>query len=318
MTGGENTEIIEEKKVITTEVFKEASFTIHKWHSNLPDLEAISSSPCEKELAYAKQQLGGAKPSERKISGVAWDKEQDVISVILQITQTETTKRGVLSHLAKIYDPLGLVSPVTLIGKQLALSLHVWRQDSVGHSTLRDATGTMEWLEQRTDWEPNSTTNTRSLLSTDFEPFIACIWRRQCKGSPCCSLRHCPSRSRSHSATRLRKVKTYNTKTWAGRWSHDREPRNKRTSSLKLPTTRNSLLAGLNRSALLDQGSIDNSLQTECTRSMNTTKSSGIMSQLKIIPPTGGVEEEIQWIATFGNKGQLGLVILQIGHHTLY
>lgn len=42
------------------------------------------------------------------------------------------------------------------------------------------------------------------------------------------------------------------------------------------------------------------------------------MSQLKIIPPTGGVEEEIQWIATFGNKGQLGLVILQIGHHTLY
>lgn len=125
MTGGENTEIIEEKKVITTEVFKDASFTIHKWHSNLPDLEAISSSPCEKELAYAKQQLGGAKPSERKISGVAWDKEQDVISVILQITQTETTKRGVLSHLAKIYDPLGLVSPVTLIGKQLALSLHV-------------------------------------------------------------------------------------------------------------------------------------------------------------------------------------------------
>ena len=42
-----------------------------------------------------------------------------MISVILQITQTETTKRGVLSHLARIYDPLGLASPVTLIRKQL-------------------------------------------------------------------------------------------------------------------------------------------------------------------------------------------------------
>ena len=119
MTGGENAEITAEKKAITTDVFKDASFTIHKWHSNVPDLEAISSSPCEEELTYAKQQLGGAKPSEGKLLGVPWDRDQDVISVILQITQTETTKRGVLSHLAKIYDPLGLASPVTLTGKQL-------------------------------------------------------------------------------------------------------------------------------------------------------------------------------------------------------
>ena len=119
MTGGENAEITAEKKAITTEVFKDASFTIHKWHSNVPDLEAISSLPGEEELTYAKQQLGGAKPSEGKLLGVPWDREQDVISVILQITQTETTKRGVLSHLAKIYDPLGLASPVMLIGKQL-------------------------------------------------------------------------------------------------------------------------------------------------------------------------------------------------------
>ena len=119
MTGGETVEITAEKKVITTEVFKDASFTIHKWHSNAPKLEAINGSPCEEELTYAKQQLGGAKPSEGKLLGLPWDRDQDMISVILQITQTETTKRGVLSHLAKIYDPLGLASPVTLIGKQL-------------------------------------------------------------------------------------------------------------------------------------------------------------------------------------------------------
>ena len=89
ITGGENAEITAERKAITTEVFKDASFTIHKWHSNVPDLQAISSSLCEEELTYAKQQLGGAKPSEGKLLGVPWDREQDVISVILQITQTE-------------------------------------------------------------------------------------------------------------------------------------------------------------------------------------------------------------------------------------
>jgi len=75
----------------------------------------------------------------------------------------------------------------------------------VGHSAPRATTETMERLEQRTDRELKSTTNTRSLPSTDFKPHIACIWRRQCKGSRCCSIRHCPSRARSHLATRLAK-----------------------------------------------------------------------------------------------------------------
>ena len=96
-------------------LFKDTSFTIHKWHSNVPDLTAISSSPCEEEISYTKQQLGGAKMFEGKILGVPWNREQDLNGII----QTETTKRVVLCHLAKIYDPLGLASPVTLIRKQL-------------------------------------------------------------------------------------------------------------------------------------------------------------------------------------------------------
>ena len=119
ITGGETVKLTVVKKVTTIEVFKDASFTIHKWHSNAPELEANSGSPWEEELTYARQQLGGAKPSEGTLLGLPWDREQDTISVILQSSHSETTKRGVLSHLAKIYDPLGLASPVTLLGKQL-------------------------------------------------------------------------------------------------------------------------------------------------------------------------------------------------------
>ena len=107
------------KKATTIEVFNDAAFTIHKWHSNAPRLEAISESPSEEELTYPKEQLGGAQPSEGKLLGVPCDREKDTVSVVLKSDQNETTRRGVLSHLAGIYDFLGLASPVTLVGKQL-------------------------------------------------------------------------------------------------------------------------------------------------------------------------------------------------------
>lgn len=39
------------------------------------------------------------------------------MSVVLPAEPAETTKRGILTNLAKVYDPLGLVSPVILDAK---------------------------------------------------------------------------------------------------------------------------------------------------------------------------------------------------------
>ena len=106
----------------------------------------------------------------------------------------------------------------------------------------------------------NSIMNTRSLPSSNLEPQTPCIWRCKCKRSQCCSLCRCPLKSRNYSVTRLHKVKTCqeepnNTKTQAGHWSHGHEPRNEHANSLEPSVTRSSLLAGLNRGTLLDQGS---------------------------------------------------------------
>ena len=51
--------------------------------------------------------------------GLQWNKESDSISVSFPSESTEPTKRGILSKVAKIYDPLGLVSPIALGGKFL-------------------------------------------------------------------------------------------------------------------------------------------------------------------------------------------------------
>ena len=46
-----------------------------------------------------------------------WNKERDTLSVEVPSEQATLTKRGILAKLARIYDPLGLISSETLRGK---------------------------------------------------------------------------------------------------------------------------------------------------------------------------------------------------------
>ena len=54
-----------------------------------------------------------------KLLGLAWNKSEDSLGVTFPAKQAELTKRGVLQNLASIDDPLGFVSPVTLLGKMV-------------------------------------------------------------------------------------------------------------------------------------------------------------------------------------------------------
>ena len=76
MEGGVTVEEAKEKKAATTEIFEDATFKIHKWHSKASELEAANDlkyDPVERTLA--KQQLGGSRPSEGKLPGLPWDRE---------------------------------------------------------------------------------------------------------------------------------------------------------------------------------------------------------------------------------------------------
>lgn len=97
-------------------VFEDAKFTLHKWHSNVSALEE-SETRTENEETFAKQQLGTQKGEESSLLGLPWNKLKDQISVIFPKNNAVRTKRELLRNLATIYDPLGLVSPLTLKGK---------------------------------------------------------------------------------------------------------------------------------------------------------------------------------------------------------
>lgn len=115
ITGSTTVPKAQELKAKTTSVFRDACITLHKWHSNEKDLE--TEQPKEEETTYAKQQLGTPGGQDCSLLGLNWCKRDDTLSVPMPETETVLTKRGILATLAKVYDPLGFISPWTLQGK---------------------------------------------------------------------------------------------------------------------------------------------------------------------------------------------------------
>lgn len=119
LTGGQTTSHAQQRKEGAVQIFSDATFQLHKWHSNVKQLEEDTNLiVASEEQSFAKQQLN-VKPTESKMLGLKWDKEQDTLAVVIPEEETQPTKRGILGKLAKIYDPLGLIAPLTLTAKQI-------------------------------------------------------------------------------------------------------------------------------------------------------------------------------------------------------
>ena len=82
INGGPTVEAAKQVKETSTEVFAQGGFTLHKWHSNATELDAMSANQVsETQETYAKQQLGAPQRGKGALLGVPWDKEKDTIEV---------------------------------------------------------------------------------------------------------------------------------------------------------------------------------------------------------------------------------------------
>ena len=117
ISGGPSTDKAKCWKHEATKIFADAKFELHKWHSNERELE----TSCEDYgQSFVKEQLENESPKEEcKRLGLGWDRADDTLHVCFPALPAEETKHGILSNLAKVYDPLGIVAPVMLEGKLL-------------------------------------------------------------------------------------------------------------------------------------------------------------------------------------------------------
>ena len=80
----------------------------------------IDSIPDEHRAENVKSlTLGQDKlPIERAL-GVIWCIESDTFNFRIELKDTPCTRRGILSTISSIYDPLGFIAPVVLVGKKI-------------------------------------------------------------------------------------------------------------------------------------------------------------------------------------------------------
>eukprot|EP00795_Rhopilema_esculentum_P014827 gene14827-5944_t len=72
---------VKKLKDTAVEVFKDAGFELHKWHSNEKQFENDQREEQDFEQSYAKQQLG-VKNTETKLLGLHWNKTEDTTAVM--------------------------------------------------------------------------------------------------------------------------------------------------------------------------------------------------------------------------------------------
>ena len=148
------------------DIFKRASMNLREWISNcseflnlLPESDVVRGSIV-------------------KIFGIPWNYEEDYLQVSgFSSNQVDIppTKRGVLKILAKIFDPLGLVTPVTFFGKVFLQEL--WKEGISWDELLSDNL-CVKWKEIKL---------TQVKISVKVENIKICWIRESCKAifTPC-------------------------------------------------------------------------------------------------------------------------------------
>lgn len=103
-----------------TNLLKSAGFELHKWSSNLAELvdEFLPSDSGSNNISFDHDKI-------TKVLGLHWQPLSDSFSYNVQSDDITCTKRHMLSELARIFDPLGFLAPITFFSKRLIQKLWV-------------------------------------------------------------------------------------------------------------------------------------------------------------------------------------------------
>lgn len=125
LTGAPSIEEATTLQVQLIHLLKCGGFDLSKWSSNSPKLLSNVQSAGQKELVDL------SSPDEQwvKILGLQWDPQSDCFSFAIGDPSPHYTKRGILSTVARIYDPLGFLSPTILMMKGFIQDLWIKKLD---------------------------------------------------------------------------------------------------------------------------------------------------------------------------------------------
>ena len=123
--GLKSVQFVEEAKELiknTKSLCQKGGFRLHKFTSN--NKEVMSSVPQEDRATDTKDRhlVNDVTPIERAL-GVHWCIESDTLQFRIIVQDKPLSRRGILSTVSSVFDPLGLVAPFILVGKRILQEL---------------------------------------------------------------------------------------------------------------------------------------------------------------------------------------------------
>ena len=116
ISGGPTSEKAKEIKSVSQSVFAKGTFELHKWHRI--GISRFRTS-LDRERNVRKRAVKRPQKTRSYPAWFAMGKKNDTVGVSFPQEKADPSKRGILSKVARIYDPLGLASPISLGGKLL-------------------------------------------------------------------------------------------------------------------------------------------------------------------------------------------------------
>ena len=102
----------------TKAMCKKGGFTLTKFVSN--SRKVLQSVPEEDRAKEIKGlDLGQDKLPVERALGVCWCIESDTLQFRIELKDQPCTRRGILATISSVYDPLGFIAPVMLVGKKI-------------------------------------------------------------------------------------------------------------------------------------------------------------------------------------------------------
>lgn len=144
------------------DLLQKGGFILHKWGSN--SVNVLNNLPTRNNLPQESYEI--KMQDSVKALGIKWNPNQDCFELKLSFLNTAKaalTKRVVLSDIAKIYDPLGWLSPVVIVAKiflQKLWLLGIGWDDELPEKYQR------EWLHFRDQVNNMSTINLPRWIET--------------------------------------------------------------------------------------------------------------------------------------------------------
>jgi len=127
------------------ELLSKGGFKLTKWISNSKEVSDSIPEP-DRAGKCTKVDIENGQSYERTL-GLQWHVEDDNFVFDVDLPDKCHTRRGILSVASSLYDPLGLVAPVTLVHKLILQNACRQKLQWDEHMCDRDVERWTQWLE---------------------------------------------------------------------------------------------------------------------------------------------------------------------------